>query len=313
MKLRICGLANIAGSAAFILVGSFSAVASDRSDPRSISDRASAETPVERGAYLVNSIGQCGNCHGRDAQGNYHPGRALAGGFIFDVVDPDLPGHVVAPNITPDRDTGIGKWSKADIVVALRNGKRPDGSIIGPPMPIDMYRHMSDGDANAIATYLLSQPPIKNSVQNSQYKIKLTEYGPPVTHVDAPSRQDKVAYGSYLATMGHCVLCHTPPGDGQPFNMKLAFAGGRDFGPVAQTGPSVSRNITSDPDQGLGKWSDNDIKQAITKGIQPDGTKLAGPMPYDMFAKMTPDDLDAIVAFMRTIKPIKSQDTTQAR
>jgi mono/diheme cytochrome c family protein len=313
MKLRICGLANIVGSAAFILVGSFSAVASDRSDPRSISDRASAETPVERGSYLVNSIGQCANCHGRDAQGSYHPGRALAGGFTFDIVDPTVPGHVIAPNITPDPETGIGKWSKADIVVALRNGKRPDGSIIGPPMPIDMYRHMSDGDANAIATYLLSQPPIKNSVQNSQYKIKLTEYGPPVTHVDAPSRQDKVAYGSYLATMGHCVLCHTPPGDGQPFNMKLAFAGGRDFGPVAQTGPSVSRNITSDPDQGLGRWTDYDIKQAITMGIQPNGSKLTGPMPYDMFAKMTPPDLDAIVAFIRTIKPIKSQDTTQAR
>jgi mono/diheme cytochrome c family protein len=251
MKLRICGLANIAGSAAFILFGCFSAVAS-------------AETPVERGAYLVNSIGQCGNCHGRDAQGNYHPGRALAGGFIFDVVDPDLPGHVVAPNITPDRDTGIGKWSKADIIVALRNGKRPDGSIIGPPMPIPMYRQLSDQDATAIATYLFSLPSVKNSVQNSQYKIKLTEYGPPVTHVDA-------------------------------------------FGPIGQTGPSISRNITSDPEQGIGKWSDNDIKEAITKGIRPDGTKLAGPMPYDMYAKMTPNDLDAIVAFMRTIKPVKIQ------
>jgi Cytochrome c len=95
--------------------------------------------------------------------------------------------------------------------------------------------------------------------------------------------------------------------------MKLAFAGGREFGPVAQSGPTVSRNITADPEQGLGRWSDFDIKQAITKGIQPNGTKLAGPMPYDMFAKMTPDDLDAIVAFMRTIKPIKSQDTTQVR
>lgn len=298
MKLRICGLANIVGSAAFILVGSFSAV---------------AETPVERGSYLVNSIGACGNCHARDAQGIYYPGRALAGGFTFDVIDPDLPGHVIAPNITPDPDTGIGKWSKADIVVALRDGKRLDGSIIGPPMPIPMYRQLSDQDATAIATYLFSLPPVKNSVQNSQYKIKLTEYGPPVTHVDAPSREDKVAYGRYLATMGHCVLCHTPPGDGQPVNMKLAFAGGREFGRIGQIGPSISRNITSDPEQGIGKWSDNDIKQAITKAIRPDGTKLAGPMPYDRYAKMTPNDLDAIVAFMRTIKPIKSQDTTQVR
>ena len=61
-------------------------------------------------------------------------------GLYFDLIDPDFPGHVIAPNITPDRDTGIGKWSEADIVVALRNGKRPDGSIIGPPMPILVYR-----------------------------------------------------------------------------------------------------------------------------------------------------------------------------
>jgi hypothetical protein len=77
--------------------------------------------------------------------------------------------------------------------------------------------------------------------------------------------------------------------------------------------PSVSRNITSDPEEGIGKWSDNEIKQAITKAIRPDGTKLAGPMPYDWYAKMTPGDLDAIVAFMHRIKPIKGQDTTQVR
>jgi mono/diheme cytochrome c family protein len=294
MKLRICGLANIAGSAALILVGSFIAVAS-------------AETLVERGSYLVNSIGACGNCHGRDATENLNPSVALAGGVALNRIDPGLPGHIVVPNITPDPDTGIGKWTEADIVMALRNGKRPDGSIVGPPMPIQVYRELSDKDAAAIAAYLLSLQPVKNSVQKSQYKIQLTDYGPPVTHVDAPSPEDKVAYGSYLVTFGHCVLCHTPPGDSEPLNMKLAFAGGREFGSIAQIAPSVSRNITSDPDQGLGRWTDDQIKKAITKAVRPDGTKLAGPMPYDWYAKMTPGDLDAVVAFMRTIKPAKVQ------
>ena len=82
---------------------------------------------------------------------------------------------------------------------------------------------------------------------------------------------------------------------------------GRQFGSIGQIGPSVSRNITSDPNQGLGKWTDDQIKDAITKAIRPDGTKLAGPMPYDWYAKMTPGDLDAIIAFMRTIKPKKAQ------
>ena len=300
MKPRICALATmlprntVGASAAFILVGFFSSVGS-------------AETLVERGSYLVNSVGACGNCHARDAAENFYPSMALAGEFVLDRIDPGLPGHIIVPNITPDPDTGIGKWTEADIVVGMRNGKRPDGSIIGPPMPIPVYRELSDKDATAIAAYLLSLPPVRDSVEKSQYKIPLTEYGPPVTHVDAPPQEDKVAYGAYLMTFGHCVVCHTPPGDNEPLNMKLAFAGGREFPAFAGIGPSVSRNITSDPDQGLGKWTDDQIKDAITKGVRPDGTKLAGPMAYSMYAKITPADLDAIVAFMRTIKPVKNQ------
>jgi len=274
-----------------------------------VGQMAYAETPIERGSYLVNSIGACGNCHGRDESGNnFYPDGTLAGGVSFDTVDPDLPGHVIAQNITPDKDTGIGKWSEADIVFALRNGKRPDGRIIGPPMPIPFYRQLSDQDATAIAAYLLSARPAKNAVKKSQYTIQLTEYGSPVTHVDAPSPEDKIAYGAYLVTFGHCVACHTPPGEnGEPLNMTLAFAGGRQLGSIGQISPSVSRNITSDPDYGLGKWTDDQIKTAITKGVRPDGTKLGGPMAFDWYADITPGDLDAIVAYLRTIKPVKNQ------
>ena len=288
MKLRICGLV-------FIFTGFLSSLGS-------------AETPIERGSYLVNTIGACGNCHGRDASGrNLYRDNTLAGGFVFDEIEPEL-GHVIAPNITPDPDTGIGKWSEADIVVALRDGKRADGSIIGPPMPIPVYRQLSDQDATAIAVYLLSKPPVRDSLQKSQYKVPLAaDYGPPVTHVEAPSPADKATYGGYLVTVGHCVLCHTPPGDDKPFNMDLAFAGGRSFPTFSGLPATVSRNITSDPDHGLGKWSDNDIKNAITKAVRPDGTKLTGPMPYGWYAKITPGDLDSIVAFMRTINPVKNQ------
>ena len=283
---------TVIASAAFFLVGV---------------QAVSAETPVERGSYLVNTIGACGNCHGRDASGTLRTDNSPAGGFVFDEIEPDL-GHVIAPNITPDKDTGVGKWSEADIIVALRNGKRPDGSIIGPPMPIPVYGQLSDQDATAIAAYLLSQPPVKDSVGKSQYKIPLPpDYGPPVVHVDAPSPADKVTYGGYLVTVGHCVLCHTPPGADKPFNMDLAFAGGRPFPTFSGIPATVSRNITSDPDHGLGKWSDQEIKNAITRGVRPDGTKLTGPMPFEWYAKMTPIDIDAIVAFMRTIKPAKVQ------
>jgi cytochrome c553 len=312
MKSRVCRLASVflrnavGPGAAFLLVGSFISLGSAQG-PAGVQAR-SAEVPVERGSYLVNTIGACGNCHGRDASGrNLYPDNTLAGGFVFDEIEPAL-GHVIAPNITPDRDTGIGKWSEADLIIALRNGKRPDGSIIGPPMPIPVYRELSDQDATAIADYLLSVKPARNSVEKSQYKVPLPpDYGPPVTHVDAPSPADKVAYGGYLATVGHCVLCHTPPAADKPFNMDLAFAGGRPFPSFSGIPATVSRNITSDPDDGLGKWSDQDIKNAITKGVRPEGTKLTGPMPFDWYAKMTPTDIDAIVAFIRTIKPVKNQ------
>jgi mono/diheme cytochrome c family protein len=265
-----------------------------------------AETPVERGAYLVTTIGSCGNCHSpRDAPGHVAAGKELSGGNEF---DEDL-GHVIGPNITPDRETGIGAWSEAQIITAMREGKRPDGTIIGPPMPIIVYRSLSDQDTAAIAAYLLSLPPIHNPVGRTRYKIPLPpSYGPPVAHVAEPARDDKVGYGRYLATFGHCVLCHTAPGGGQPVDMSHAFAGGRELpnGDQPPAGVVISRNITSDPDQGIGKWSDEQIKRALVEGVRPDGTKLSHTMPYTWYANLAPADLDAIVAFLRTVPPIKT-------
>jgi mono/diheme cytochrome c family protein len=269
---------------------------------------ASAESPVERGAYLVKTIGACGNCHTpRDAAGKPIVGRELAGGFEFD--DPGI-GHIVPTNITPDKETGIGKWSEAQIVTALRDGKRPDGTLIRPPMPIPVYRQLSDGDAAAIAAYLKSLKPVRNKVGEAQYKIPLPpSYGAPVVQIAEPNRADKVAYGAYLSgPVGHCVLCHTAPGGGKPFDMERAYSGGRelpDFGKPG--GVTVSRNITAGSEHGIGNWSDVQIKRAITQGIRADGTRLAATMPYAAYAKMRPSDLNAIVAFLRTLKPPGSE------
>jgi cytochrome c553 len=190
MKARIHGLAmvflwnTIGAPAAFVFLGF-------------LSSTASAETPIERGSYLVNTIGACGNCHARDTAFNRTPD--LAGGAEEDAEV----GHIVMPNITSDLETGIGKWTDAEIVVALRDGKRPDGSIIGPPMPIPVYRQMSDHDAEAIAAYLLSLKPIRNPLTRSQYKVPLPpNYGLTITQVDDPVTTDKVAYGSYLVASG---------------------------------------------------------------------------------------------------------------
>lgn len=271
------------------------------------SPAAQAETRLERGAYLVNALGACGNCHTpRDAKNQPVAGMELAGGREFDVAEL---GHIVGPNITPDKDTGIGGWTEGQIVNSLRNGKRPDGTIIGPPMPIEMYRGLSDRDAEAIAAYLKSVKPVSHKVARSTYKIPLPPaYGPIVGHVDEPDRKNKIAYGAYLAgPVAHCVECHTPREKGQLVLDRLG-AGGREFPDFVNPGAvTVSRNITPDPQDGLGQWSDADIKRAILIGERPDGTKLAGTMPFAAYNTMTSDDVNAITDYLRALPPLKTK------
>jgi len=269
---------------------------------------ASAETLLHRGAYLTKSVAACGRCHTpRNAESQPIAGMEMAGGTEFD--DVDL-GHVIAPNITPDPKTGIGRWTQAQIVNAIRNGGRPDGTIIGPPMPFSAYDDLSDRDVTAIAAYLRSIKPIRHAVGKSQYKIALPEsHGPTVTHVEEPKRADRLAYGAYLAgPVAHCIGCHTPLREGgQQLDRKRAFAGGRQLHPYGQPGVLImSRNISPDPEDGIGKWSDAQIKRATIAGIRPDGTRLSPAMPYPWYKTMAPADLDAIVAYLRTMPPQKN-------
>ena len=116
-----------------------------------------AETLLERGTYLVRGIVACGNCHSpKTPAGGPAPGMELAGGFLieFDKFT------AYASNITPDAETGIGTWSDAEIMTAIREGQRPDGSIIGPPMPIGLYRGVSDRDLDAIVAYQRMLAPL---------------------------------------------------------------------------------------------------------------------------------------------------------
>jgi mono/diheme cytochrome c family protein len=256
---------------------------------------ANAESRLERGRYLMQSIVACGNCHTPQGPDGPMPGMELAGGLKIE----DKPFTAIASNITPDRETGIGKWTDAQIVTAIREGRRPDGSIIGPPMPIGLYRGMSDNDARAIVTYLRSVKPVKNQVAKSEYRIPLPPgYGPPVGKVADVPRTDKLAYGRYLAgPLGHCVECHSPAGpQGAPdLENRLGAGGFSFFGPW---GVSVSTNITP---AGLSKYSDGDLKKVITTGVRPDGSRLKPPMGVAYYARMRPADLDALVAYLRSL------------
>lgn len=262
---------------------------------------AAAETALERGAYLVRGIAACGNCHTPQGPDGPVPGRELAGG-------PPLQEEAFvayAPNITPDPETGIGRWTDAELVVAIREGRRPDGSIIGPPMPFDMYRDLSDTDVNAIVAYLRSVPAVRSESPPSRYDFPLPpSWGPSVGSVADVSREDKVAYGAYLAgPVGHCITCHTPMEKGVSDYGNRLGAGGFPFpGPW---GVSVSTNITADPVAGIGAIADAEIRQMITQGVRPDGSPMLPPMPYAWYAKINEPDLDAIVAYLRTLPPIR--------
>lgn len=255
-----------------------------------------AETPVERGRYLVESIAGCGNCHSLQNAGGPIPGKELAGGPPMK--EPVFEAY--APNLTPDHATGLGAWSDDEIVRAIREGISRDGRVMGPPMPFGLYRGIADDDVRAIVAYLRTVKPVANKVPATVYRMPLpASWGPPVSGVAAPPRTDKVAYGAYLGgPVGHCVECHTPLGKAG-LAMERLGAGTREFrGPW---GTAVSRNITP---AALGDWSDAEIKRAITKGVSRDGTRLMPPMGYGFYARMTDADLDALVAWLRSLKPV---------
>lgn len=258
---------------------------------------AAAETPLERGRYLVDAVMACDGCHTPRPGGNFNMERRFSGGSqVWD----EHAYTVRGSNISSDRETGIGSWSADDLKRLLREGVRPTGVKVAPQMPFVFYQILTPGDLDAVVTYIRSAAPVKNQVPAPVYKIALQ---PPVvpnaqkqmTEVDLG---DKLKRGFYLATIAHCMECHTPVGPkGRDFSR--TGAGGFEFkGPW---GVSLSRNITSSKTKGLGGWTDDEIKRAITQGVSHDGSKLKPPMGFAFYAKMTPADLDALVGYLRTV------------
>ena len=259
-----------------------------------------AETLLERGTYLMKSIVACGNCHTPKGPNGEIAEIELAGGFKIE----EKPFTAIASNITRDKETGIGNWTDKQLIKSIREGIRPGGSLIGPPMPYEFYRELSDRDVKAIVAYLRNVKPVKNKVVKSVYRIPLPKsYGPPVGNVADIDSGDKVKYGRYLTgPAGHCLSCHTPMIKGQfDFENQLGRGGQPFEGPW---GISIARNITSHKSDGLGSWTDAEIKKAITQGIRRDGTKLFPPMGYHYYKNIRDDDLSAIIAYLRTIKPL---------
>ncbi len=252
---------------------------------------------VKRGDYLVNTIMTCGNCHTPKGPPAAIAGKDFSGGLTWD----EPPFKVTAPNITSDKETGLGSWTDAEIVTVLRTGKNRSGVQIAEVMPTAFYGIVTDSDMKAIVAYLRTLAPVKNTVPAPIYKMQIPHHAFPGS--DKPYTEammsDPVKKGFYLVTIGHCMECHTPMGPrGREFADKLG-AGGFEF--TGPWGKSVSRNITSSKTKGIGAWTDAEIKTAVTTGKSKDGSPLKPPMGYPHYAKMTDADLTAVVAYLRTV------------
>jgi len=263
--------------------------------------------PLTHGKYLVETIAGCGNCHTPHlADGSLDPNMVLAGAFVIE--EPVFKAY--ARNITPDMETGIGAWTDDQIVNAIRNGQKRDGTFYGPPMSFGWYKRMSDTDVRAIVAYLRTVKPVRNVVPESTYQIPLNGYGPMVTSVPDVPKTDTVKYGEYLAgPLGHCMDCHTTYVMGVIDMNQLGHGGNVYTKPFIYDWAAVSANITPHQDAGLGRWTNEEIKNAITTGVSRNGRKLLPFMPYGLYAKAQESDLDAIVAYLRSIPPLGAGPT----
>ena len=273
-----------------------------------------ARTPerLERGRYIVESTAHCFQCHsdvdyskpGAQAK----PGKKGAGAVFAE----DGMEWLVAPNITPDVETGAGSWTDEQLARAIREGIGHDGRRLFPVMPYMNFRNMSDEDLASVINYIRSIEPVRNVLPKTQIpeplKAVLPPHQPITSQVSAHHAYDQVARGRYMTTLGNCVTCHTPMNEkGQPM-MEMAFAGG--FKLKGTWGEVYSANITPDS-TGISYYDEALFIRTMRTG-HVGARKLNYVMPTGYFKNMTDEDLKAIFAYLRTLRPVKhSVDNTE--
>jgi mono/diheme cytochrome c family protein len=262
-----------------------------------------AETPLERGSYLVNAVMACDGCHTPRGPSGFVMEKRFSGGSQTW----DEPAYTVkGSNITPDRETGIGAWTEADLKRALTEGVRPTGVPLAPQMPVAFYKILTPRDLDAVAAYIRSVAPVRNEVQPPVYKAAM--HAEPVPGAEKPIGEevpgDPVRRGFYLGTIAHCMECHSRRPDGtQDFKAGLGKGGHEMKGPF---GSVIVRNISSHPTAGIGQWTDDEIKRALAQGVGRDGRAFKLPMARHVYySRMTEQDLNAVVAWVRTIPAIE--------
>ena len=248
---------------------------------------------VDAGKYQV-ILGDCEGCHGKD----------LAGGVVLQTPF----GKMVTPNITPDKDTGIGNYTLGDFRLAMRRGVAPGGKRLYPAMPYPYYAHMRESEIAALWGYLRSVKPVQNRVDVNQLRFPFNQrvlmrgWNMLFFSVEnAPVDRDKSAAwnrGAYLVNgAAHCGACHAP---------KNAF--GADTR-TALTGTSLqgwfAPDLTGDRNTGLGAWNARDIADYLRSGRNSHAL-ASGPMAEvveNSTSQMGGRDLVAIAVYLKSLPP----------
>jgi predicted acetyltransferase len=279
---------------------------------------------VARGRYLANGVGRCFWCH--SPQTNSDPAlpkpETLGAG---DVLDKSVP--IVAPNLTPDAETGLGRWTDAQIIRAVREGIGADGRRLRSDHPAAYYSVMTDDDAIALVAYLRSLRPIRRVLPRSAPQTDFRETVQQPVKPASSAGGTPEERGAYLVQLAECMGCHTTTtADGKPFRA-MQFGGGRRFietrmgfgyevggdgafsaasEPSLQKGERVvaSANLTRDP-SGIPYYTPELFIQTIRSGKVAGVRRLSSAMPWIHFRTLTDDDLRAIFAYLRSVPPVR--------
>lgn len=274
---------------------------------------AAGDDKLARGAYLLRAAG-CVSCH-TDVKGG---GPELAGGRALKTPF----GIFHSPNITPDRKTGIGRWSGGQFKRALRFGLRPDRGHYYPAFPYPSYTRMTNEDISALKAYLFSLPPVQRPNRPHELRFPYgwrfligpwkSLYFEPGALLPDPSRPERLNRGAYLVeALAHCGECHTPRNDLGALMREMWLAGTAQ-GPEGAPAP----NITPDVQTGIGGWSAGDIVQRLKTGLNPKFDDVPGAQEevFDHGLKdLNDDDLEAIAAYLRALPPIRNKIERQPK
>jgi len=262
---------------------------------------------IERGRYLVEGPAHCGECHGAvDPPAASRVGRPLIGGMEF-----KLPvGTFRVPNITTDRETGIGNVKDEALARMIRYGVKPDGHAALPFMP---YAELSDHDLTAIISYLRTQKPVKHQVPEHDINplgrivqaYVLAPKGPSQPPRKSFAPEPTAAYGEYLSrNVGNCVMCHTKVDMRTGAFAGPMFGGGAEHDAVGNSNKKfLTPNLTPDPRWGwLQGWSED----AFVARFHGGRVHSDSPMPWESFQRMTDDDLRALYRYFQTLPPAQT-------